>query len=267
MQLNSDRRTKSSDLPKIRAWFDSPLGQELIGAEKAVIEQLLPGLFGYHLVQLGVTNQLLADSSPINHKITMGIDSHDKGSFRGSAIQLPFANDSIDVVLVHHLLDFYTKPEEILKEIGRVSLSSGYLVVVGFNPVSLWGLWKTVAQWSDRSPWNGSYILPSRLMDWMNLLNFRIDRIHYTINGFPLITGKKPRIPDYSGGLRSNWPFGAVYTIVARKMVGGITPVRPVWKVNKLPKLSVVRPSSRGISQSIDGHVSSEVVTTPNPDR
>lgn len=235
----------------IRGWFASQLGTQLLSTEAAILEQLLPGLFGYHLMQVGITRQPLFDASPINHKFLMAIEADDPGSFRGSGVQLPFENDVIDVVLLHHILEFYKSPQEILREIARVSLPSGYLVIVGFNPVSLWGLWKGFAGFSGHPPWNGGFIRPGRLMDWLNLLSFKIDRVHFALNGLPVILKNRQIAPDYSGGLsrRTNWPFGAVYVIVARKQLGSMTPIKPLWKARgNMPKLTVIRPTSREIA-------------------
>jgi len=235
-------------LARIRDWFSSDLGRQLLTSEKGVIDELLAGLFGYHLMQVSILNDLLTDASQINHKLCLGLCEKDKGSLQASALELPFASDSIDLVLLHHILDFYQSPKNILKEAARVILPSGHLVILGFNPMSLWGLWKSVAKWSGNAPWNGSYIAPGRLMDWLNLLDFRIDRIHYLYNGPPLLLNRHPSVPDFSGGLRTNWPFGAIYVIVARKQVAGLTPLKPHWFSSRpLPQLNAVRSARQSV--------------------
>ena len=220
-------------LSDIRAWFDSALGQQVLGVERAVLDQLLPGSFGYHLMQLSIQEQPLYDASPIQHKFSMGLSDPDRGMFRGKATELPFEDDSVDVVLLHHLLDFYDSPQQILREVSRVTIPMGYVVIAGFNPVSLWGLWKLFGQLREQAPWFGQFIRPGRLMDWLNLLNFKIDRAHYSTYGLPI--NRRPfvgKVPDYAQGLSrySNLPFGAVYVIVARKHVGTMTSIKPVWR-------------------------------------
>ena len=89
-------------------------------------------------------------------------------------------------------------------------------------------------------------------MDWLNVLNFTIDRAHYCIYGLPVV-GKADQSPDFSQGLsrRVNLPVGAVYVIVARKQIGTFTPMRPVWRTQSaFGKLSVVRPARRGLLSS-----------------
>jgi len=244
--------SQTTELENIRRWFKSSVGAQVLSVEQAILEQLLSGMFGYHLLQISVQNTPLHDASPIKHKVTMGIKEADGSPFVAKATQLPLEDDSIDVVLLHHMLDFYQERQQILREISRVSRPMGHLIIVGFNPVSLWGLWKLVAAVSGDTPWNASFIRAGRLMDWLNVLNFSIDRAHYCTHGLPVNQSfLKGTVPDYTRGVsrKTNWPFGAVYVIVARKQVGGMTLLRPRWEARRaLDKLTVVRPAGRGLT-------------------
>ena len=230
-------------LEDIRQWFATPLGEHVLSTESAMLEQLLSGLFGYHLTQFSIQDRSLFSSSPIRHKIRVGLDDSRVDSVVTSPAQLPFANDSIDVILLHHLLDFIESPQEVLREIARVTLPLGHLVIVGFNPLSMWGFWHQFARFGKRAPWSGQFIRPGRLMDWLNLLNFKIDRAQYAIYRPP--SQKYPgRVSDYSQGVSRNLnlPIGSVYVIVAKKHIGAMTPIRPIWKSTRaFGRLSVVR--------------------------
>jgi SAM-dependent methyltransferase len=226
-----------------------------VAVQRAVLDQLLPGFFGYHLMQLSIQNDPLYVSSPIQHKFAMRLNAADKGSFLGSATELPLEGDSTDVVILHHLLEFQDAPQQVLREVSRVTIPLGHVVIAGFNPLSLWGLWKPLGHIRGHAPWFGNFIRPGRLMDWLNLLNFKIDRAHYCTYGLPL--NRRPfvgTVPDYARGLsrRSNFPFGAVYVIVARKQVGTMTPIKPLWRQSRaFGRLTVVRPAAgRGVSRT-----------------
>ena len=58
-------------------------------------------------------------------------------------MNLPLTDDSIDVMLIHHLLDFSDSIQEILHEVSRVVMPMGHVVLMGFNPVSMWGFGKS----------------------------------------------------------------------------------------------------------------------------
>lgn len=242
-------------LEGIREWFDSPLGNQILAEQKAVLDQLLPEYFGYHLLQLSVQHEPLCNESPINHKISMALTGDDDASFRGAATELPFENDSMDVVILHHLFDFYDARQNMLREAARVTIPMGRVLIVGFNPVSLWGLAKPFAKFRTSVPWGGSFVRAGRLMDWLNLLDFKIDRVHYNTYGPPI--DREPfvgRQPDYSQGLsrRSNLPFGATYVISARKHVGGVRPIRPEWRPSRaLGNLTVVPSPGRATGRNV----------------
>ena len=252
--LRGEQRLDSKvALTNLRLWFESPLGAHVLAAEQAILAQVLPGCFGYDLLQLSVQNTPLYAASPIHNKLAMGVGGGDAGAFIGKATSLPFETGSMDVVLLHHMLEFYDSPQQILREVGRIALPSGHVVIVGFNPMSLWGLYRPVGKMRKMAPWFGSFIGPGRLMDWLTLLDFQIDRAQYMTYGLPL-EGYNGAISDYSQGLsrNANWPFGAVYVIVARKQVGSITPIKPLWQRQRaFGRLSLVRPAvNQGLTQN-----------------
>ena len=219
-------------LDSIQTWFTSDLGKYVLETELAMLEQLLPGLFGYHLAQFSVQSRVLHGASPIQNKFIINLNTT-KAGLVSNPTQLPFANDSIDVALLHHLLDFAESPQKILRELARATLPMGHIVIVGFNPVSLWGSWRTIVRCTRRksiAPWSGVFIRPRRLMDWLNLLDFKIDRAQYSIYR-PPVNQYLGEVNDYSYGVSRtlNLPIGSVYVIVARKHVGAVRSIKPVW--------------------------------------
>ena len=218
-------------LGEIRSWFDSALGQSVLQIEGSILDQLLSGYFGYHLLQTGVFPQALYNASPIRNKILLGLDASDSSPIIAKSTELPFLDNSIDVIISHHLLEFLDGPLDTLRELARVSLPMGYLVIIGFNPISLWGLWKSAAGWNVKPPWYGKFIRPGRLMDWLNALNFKIDRVQYCIYGLP-ISPNSLRTSDSSQELSRtiNLPFGAAYFVVARKQESTMTAITQPWR-------------------------------------
>ena len=93
-------------LDSIQTWFTSDLGKYVLETELAMLEQLLPGLFGYHLAQFSVQSRVLHGASPIQNKFIINLNTT-KAGLVSIPTQLPFANDSIDVALLHHLLDLF----------------------------------------------------------------------------------------------------------------------------------------------------------------
>jgi SAM-dependent methyltransferase len=252
--------TRSSQpvLEGIRSWFASDLGRHVLKNESAMLEQLLPGLFGYHLVQFSVQDGVLHDASPIQNKVVVNLDTT-KAGLVSKPTQLPFSNDSIDVALLHHVLDFAESPQKILREMSRATLPMGHIVIVGFNPMSLWGAWRTIVHtthYKGIAPWNGAFIRPGRLMDWLNLLDFKIDRAQYSIYR-PPVSRYLGEVNDYSHGVSRtlNLPIGAVYVIVARKHVGAVRSIKSVWSRHQpFGRLSAVRSVKHDGMTTVEHH-------------
>ena len=254
--MNTSDFIAGSDLHRLsmlRDWFSSALGSQLLETEGSILDQLLPGLFGYQLLQLSVVDHKLYESSTVGHRFHMGVNGDDNSPFIGNLTRLPFEDGSIDVGLLHQVLDICEVPQHVLREASRVSIAAGYLLIIGFNPFSIWGLWNAVKMWDRRSPWNANFIRPGRLMDWLNLLDFKIDRAIFGFYKPPSATIGRVHMPDFSRGLSRNinWPLGAAYVIVARKQVGGMTPIRPVWRRQEthLGQISVVKPMGRDMGE------------------
>ena len=53
---------------------------------------------------------------------------------------LPFAAASLDLLLLPHTLELSLDPHATLREVERVLVPEGRVVISGLNPASLWGL-------------------------------------------------------------------------------------------------------------------------------
>src|SRR6218665_896740 len=161
----------------LRQWFASDLGAHLLQTEEQLIGRILPDLFGYHALQVGhVVDANLLTGSRIRHRCVVDAESVDiKGlsSLRASPEQLPFASASLDLVFLHHALDGSSNPQALLREVSRVLIPEGHLLILGFNPWSLWGLWR-LFRWQTTLPWLRRPLSPQRLADWLPLLELEV---------------------------------------------------------------------------------------------
>lgn len=220
----------------LEEWFATPLGQQLLETEQRIVSHELSCMFGYHLMQLSVTRQLqLYKDSRINHCFSVGVGSQAPGSDVGvfaSLDALPIEDESIDVTILHHVLEFSSNPHQVLKEASRVTIPRGYIVVLGFNPVSPMGLVKPLAQLFSSSPiWKRNSLFHSRVSDWLQFLDCNTIRKHSGVYNLPV---QNKRYLDYSKRVNT-WlqkrgvPFGNFYCLVARKDRATLRPIRPDW--------------------------------------
>ncbi len=146
-------------------WFETPLGQYLLEKERAYLDDVTPDVFGFHALQLGVPEVDLMRASRIAHRLR--IAAHDHPDVFAKSHELPIATQSIDMVVLPHALEFAADPHGILREVDRVMMPEGRLVIVGFNPWSLWGLRSGIGLSRNEYPWNGNFVSLLRVKDWL----------------------------------------------------------------------------------------------------
>ena len=140
---------------------------------------------------------------------------------------LPFDTNSLDLVVLPHALELARDPHLALREVDRVLRPEGRVVIVGFNPGSLWGLrqhWGRLrlrlAPRSQRPlflPRTGEFMRYRRLRDWLRLLSFEVEAGRFGCYRPPVVSAK------WLDRYECWWPvFGAVYFVVAVKRVRGM---------------------------------------------
>ncbi|GAA5442257.1 hypothetical protein Misp06_00431 [Microbulbifer sp. NBRC 101763] len=230
--------------PALSHWFSSSLGQEILSQQLALSQPLIEGFFGYHLMQVGVTDAVdFADSSRINHRFRLAACPEQKGAALVELEHLPLPSESIDVVLLHHLLDFSAHPHQILREAARVLIPGGHMLLIGFNPFSLLGLSRML--FSRGAYQKGNQMRAARVADWMNLLDLQADKVHRGFFRLPLQQRELLAKTAWMERLGSRWclPWGGFYIIVARKEVARVRTIKINWRTQRKPAL-VATPTS-----------------------
>ena len=158
-------------------WLGRPPGSLILEAERGRLDRILPNLFGCHLVQVGqVAGSALLAGSRIPNRSIIDLDVDAWPSCYpvvcGSPLALPIESDGVDVVLVLHVLEFEEEPHKAVREASRVLVPEGHLILTGFNPWSLLGLWRLFRRAGGTPPWCGHFLAPGRIKDWLTLLGF-----------------------------------------------------------------------------------------------
>ena len=227
------------------SWIKTGAGRKLLQSERDLLQSLLPELHGYYLLQYSGVGEQLLKSTTLDHNFY--VSQGEEGSAIIDYCHLPFRENTIDAVVLHHVLDFTDNPHQCLREAARVVVPNGYLVVVGFNPWSVCGVRRRLAR-NHRGPWKGYHITMSRLKDWTALLGFRDEKHGYSEYLFPMFTRRLTgvsRCIDVGLG-RAGLPLGGVYVLIARKLVAGMTPIRPKWRPLPARGIPVATPTTRG---------------------
>jgi len=243
----------------LRDWFSYGAGARLCNAERELLERLSEDVFGYHLVQvqdyglgLGAFQQCpIKHRSLLDHCGEMVPDA--SACARGE--QLPLASDSVDLVVLPHTLDFALDPHQVLREVERILIPEGRVLILGFNPFSLWGVWRLALRWRGSVPWCGHFLSYRRIVDWLGLLGFDIECTDVCAISPPLRRESwARRIASLEVTGRRIWPMVAgVYAVRAVKRVSTVRPIRSPWGGLRVLGPRAIEPSARnGVQRSPD---------------
>ena len=241
-------------------WFDTASGRYLQLQEQGLYDQAVVDLFGFNALQMGCPQMDLLRNSRIPHRYKSSDfpDASIKTDLQCCDDFLPFADSSLDLLLLPHRLEFSERPHQTLREAERVMMPEGHLLISGFNPFSLWGLvlvFKNIFSGRCRSktfPWNSRFIGLTRLKDWLTLLGFEVVSVEICCHIPPFEQEDWQRRFNFMDKIGSRWLsfMGGVYFVVAKKRVAGMTPLKPNWKTPSLQSSLVPRPTQRKPSQN-----------------
>jgi SAM-dependent methyltransferase len=231
----------------LSGWWDSPLGRALLAAESELLAEALEDVFGWELLQVGAwgnSRELLAGSRTRRQSLIAAADIPCGPDIIARPSQLPVIGDSIDAVLLPHTLEFASDPYAVLREVDRVLVGEGQLLVLGFHPWSLWGM---RARWSRNGfPPGIRRVLWERLLrEWLVLLGFEVvapRRYLYLSPWSRGLSGGTARM--LRAGLTYPLPAGA-FLLKARKRVYTLTPVRPRFREKPAVIGGLVKPTTR----------------------
>jgi len=265
-------------------FLETPHGRYLLEWEQTQLNRAVADMFGFHALQLGLPelDALQANRMPHRWLASNGAQprvpassfprsaSTDPGTSPGHGRRglgepatidlhcdfaaLPFPANSLDLVVLPHTLELDADPHATLREVERVLVPEGRVVICCVNPASLWGLRQRRAHLYRRFgvgqlflPREGEFIGYWRLRDWLRLLSFEVESGRFGCYR-PAVMGERwlQRFAwmDHAGARW--WPiFGAVYFVVAVKRVRGMRLLGHTWKVPATRPVSAVPVANR----------------------
>ncbi len=239
------------------AWFETLYGDYTVNLETELLRQWLPHLFGYRMVLLGARLPVWDDCTRHGHirqRIWMNhADAPDQlpCDILSSMSALPIKSDCVDLVVLFHAMDRAEDPRRLIREVERILIPEGRVIVFGFNPYSLFGVWRLLGQRNSLHEMSGHLKVGRRqLKGWLSLLGMEVEKQKYFAYRPPL---KKQsaldRVSFMEAGGQKLWPSsGGVYAIQAVKSVATLTPFRPSFQwYRKVSTNGVAAPTTRGI--------------------
>lgn len=231
----------SGQIIDFQEWFQTPPGRYLLAWEQAQCDHVVADIFGYHALQLGGAgvDGLRANRMPHKWLALSDPDQIGRAALLTDFAALPFEANSLDLVVLPHTLELSPDPHATLREVERVLVPEGRVVICGMNPASLWGMRQRRAHLYQKLgfgelflPEAGEFIGYRRMRDWLRLLSFEVESGRFgayrpAVDSETLL--ERFRWMDAAG--ERWWPiFGAVYFIVAVKRVRGMRLLSADWR-------------------------------------
>jgi SAM-dependent methyltransferase len=241
---------KGTEIISLVQWLKTPPGIYLLAWEQAQLDASVTDIFGFHALQVGLPQLFaLRDNRIPNRWVAAGpqfeMDCASECSdlsLRDAPLvtlqcdfeALPFADQSLDLVVLPHTLELAIDPHLALREVERVLRPEGRVVLIGFNPNSLWGVRQRLGHLKRRItlgykhklflPSEGEFIGYRRARDWLKLLSFDIEHTDFGVYCPPLSNAQWLQRFSWLERLGPHcWPMlGALYCTVAVKRVRGM---------------------------------------------
>ncbi len=219
-------------------WLASSPGQYLVAREQAYFDEAVADIFGYHALQLGLEQIDLLRASRIPLRLHTGPQG--AVGLRADFRDLPIDSNSVDLMVLPHTLEFSENPHQVVRETARVLRPEGHVIISGFNPLSLWGLRRSVGARRD-FPWNGRFIHLPRVKDWFALVGLEIVAGSMACYAPPCTEQKwLDRFAFMEKAGDRWWPIaGGVFFLQAIKRVRGIRLIMPQWSDRAAPEKSL----------------------------
>lgn len=247
--------TRDDSIIELGSWLHTAPGRYMLAWEQDRLDHAVTDAFGFHALQLGLpeldglranrmphrwiaTDSLVVPDAmpappPLDPSLTTQL-GHDPIALHCEFDALPFPDASIDLVVLPHALELARDPHHTLREVERVLVPEGRVVIAGFNPASLWGLRQRAgrmrrglgfgAEQSLYLPSAGEFIGYWRLRDWLRLLGFEVELGRFGCWRPPLHSEGWLQRFDWMDRVGDRWwpVLGAVYFVVAVKRVRGM---------------------------------------------
>jgi SAM-dependent methyltransferase len=226
------------------AWYQTPRGKLLKELEAGYLQRSITVSCQQIILQiggLGWENEFIDCTLYKNYTVldAKGFGCDETRKIQAKAYGLPLQSDSIDMIIVPHLLEFDTHRFQTMREVERVLKPEGQLVVLNFNPWSLWVWYQYLWDKKMADSWKGHFISRSRILDWLKLLNFEVT-VSSEFN-LDSVSSKHGKFIAYGHSF-----FSTAYAIKAIKRRYNIIPLTPVKRESpRLILVNSLNPSAR----------------------
>jgi SAM-dependent methyltransferase len=208
------------------ALYQTPRGKLLQTLEAKYLKRCLTVSCKQNQLQIGGLvweNEFVDCSLYRNYVILDGKGMGDAHALKvnAKAYSLPIQTESMDLVIIPHMLEFDAQRFCTMREVHRVLKPGGELVILNFNPTSLYVRLQFLWDKQMGESWRSHFISRKRVMDWLKLLNFEV--LHTAEFGLDSFTITHDQFSGIAKGF-----FSMAYGVKAVKRQYSFIPLTPV---------------------------------------
>jgi len=202
-------------------------------------------VFGFRAVQVGLPEVDFLRQNRIPYRLSVALEPG--AALAADPLQLPLASQSVDLVVLPHVLEGHHNPHDVLREAERVLRADGQIVISGFNTASLWRVRQAFTRHRNGAPWDAKFIGLLRLREWLRVLGFELNGGKFGCYAPPF--EKKLWLDRFAfmekAGARW-WPVtGGIYVVRAVKRVHGMRLITPAWRQERARRRALAPVSNR----------------------
>ena len=213
--------------------------------ELAQFDSAVDDVFGFRAVQVGLPEVDFLRQNRISYRFTLALEPG--AAVAADPLQLPLASQSVDLVVLPHVLEGHPNPHDVLREVERVLRPEGQVVISGFNTISLWRARQLFASRHNGAPWDAKFIGLLRLREWLRVLGFELNGGKFGCYAPPFrneVWLKRFAFMEKAGARW--WPVtGGIYVVRAVKRVHAMRIVTPAWRQERARRRALAPVSQR----------------------
>lgn len=229
-----------------------PLDAYVARKELEAYAQIVSDTFGFHALQIGWSEHDLLDQCRIPYKFSAQCEAQPNTALLCESEFLPFAEQAVDLVCMPHVLEQCGDPQQTLREVFRILVPEGTLVLSGISPLSCLGLRTRLSCFHQSNQFHRLFSA-RRIRDWLNVLGFEVTLQRHLVHAFPI--NKSDWLSRQSWleqlGEHAYGMMGGIYFLVAKKRVLNIRVLKPEWKMSQVNHAMQVRKGRASVQKQL----------------
>ncbi len=161
------------------SFYETPQGKLLQILEKKYLQRSITVSCKQTILQMGSLGWEDEFIDCTFYKRFCILDARGEGCTKAVKVQaksyrLPIQSETVDMVLIPHLLEFDANRFQTMREIERILKPEGDVIILNLNPLNVWVRLHFLWNIKMSNSWRGNFISRTRVLDWLKLLNFEI---------------------------------------------------------------------------------------------